>query len=138
MRVVLDTCILKLATFQRSNNASALIYELARHGAIETWASPAMLEEYAEVLGDHPEFVAEIFGLCRASYPLTELHIIRHEPDNRFLECAFASSADFIITVNTAPGHFDRKNFQTVGVVTPGEFLNLAEVSRLVTRLDRD
>jgi len=65
-----------------------------------------MLEEYAEVLGA------------------------------RFLECAFASSVDFIITVNTAPGHFDRKNFQTVGVVTPGEFLNLAEVSRLVARLN--
>jgi hypothetical protein len=30
LRVVLDTCILKLATFPADNNASALIYELAR------------------------------------------------------------------------------------------------------------
>ena len=29
MRVVLDTCILKLATFPGENNASALIFELA-------------------------------------------------------------------------------------------------------------
>jgi hypothetical protein len=42
-------------------------------------------------------------------YPLTELSVIRHEPDNRFLECALAADADFIVTVNTAPGHFDRK-----------------------------
>jgi len=59
LRVVLDTCILKLATFPAENNASALIYELASAGLIEAWASPAMLEEYADVLGDHPEFVAK-------------------------------------------------------------------------------
>jgi len=134
LRVVLDTCILKLATFTRADNASALIYELARTGAIEAWASPAIFEEYAEVLGDRPDFVAEIVALCQCAYPLTELHIIRHEPDNRFLECALAAAADFIITVNTAPGHFDRKIYQTVGVVTPGEFLNVAEVVRLVKK----
>ena len=55
MRVVLDTCILKLATFPVENNASALIFELARAGLIEAWVSPAILEEYADVLGDHPE-----------------------------------------------------------------------------------
>jgi hypothetical protein len=53
LRVVLDTCILKLATFPAENNASALIYELARTDLIEAWVSPAILEEYADVLGDH-------------------------------------------------------------------------------------
>src|SRR5437660_12293930 len=71
-----------------------------------------MLEEYADVLGDHPEFVAEIVESFPVCYPLTELSVIRHEPDNRFLECALAASAEFIITVNTAPGHFDRKEYQ--------------------------
>lgn len=135
MRVVLDTCILKLATFPGEENASALIFELARSGLIEAWASPAILEEYADVLGDQPDFVAETVDSCRVCYPLTELNIIRHEPDNRFLECALAASADFIITVNTAPGHFDRKKYQAVGVVRPGEFLNLPEVGRLVKKL---
>jgi len=55
LRVVLDTCILKLATFPADNNVSALIYELAHAGLIEAWVSPAILEEYADVLGDHPE-----------------------------------------------------------------------------------
>ncbi len=101
MRVVLDTCILKLATFPAENNASALIFELARAGLIEAWVSPAILEEYADVLGDHPEFVAEIVGSFSVCYPLTELSVIRHEPDSRFLECALAVSAEFIVTVNT-------------------------------------
>jgi hypothetical protein len=43
-----------------------------------------MLEEYADVLGDHPEFVAEIVESFPVCYPLTELGVIRDEPDNRF------------------------------------------------------
>ena len=125
MRVTLDTCILKLATFSGQNNTSALVFELVRARLIEAWTSPAILEEYAAVLADRPDFVAEIVENCHLCYPLTELQIIRHEPDNRFLECALAANADFIVTVNTAPGHFDRKSYQTVSVVTPGGFLNL-------------
>lgn len=137
LRVVLDTCILKLATFPGENNASALIFELARAGLLEAWVSPAILEEYADVLGDHPEFVAEIVDVCRECHPLTELNVIHHEPDNRFLECALAATADFIVTVNTAPGHFDRKQYQSVRVLRPGEFLNLPEVGGLVRKLLR-
>ena len=93
------------ATFPADNNASALIYELAHAGLLEAWVSPAILEEYADVLGDHPEFVAGIVESVPVCYPLTELNVIRHEPDNRFLECALAADVDFIVTVNTAPGH---------------------------------
>lgn len=138
MRVVLDTCILKLATFPSENNASAAIYELAHDGLIEAWLTPAILEEYSDVLGDYPELVADVVESFLPCYPLTELSVIRHEPDNRFLECALAADADYIITVNTAPGHFDRKQYQSVHVVTPGEFLKLRDVSRLLGKLGRD
>jgi len=84
LRVILDTCILKLATFPADNNASALIYELAHAGLIEAWVSPAILEEYADVLGDHAEFVAEIVESFPVYYPLTELSVIRHEPTTVF------------------------------------------------------
>ena len=62
----------------------------------------------------HPEFVAEIVEVFPDCYPLTELGVIRHEPDNRLLECALAVGAEFIGTVNTAPGHFDRKRLVSV------------------------
>ena len=84
LRVVLDTCILKLATFPADNNASALIYELAHAGLIEAWVSPAILEEYADVLGNHPEFVAEIVESFPVCYPLTELCVIRPNPTTVF------------------------------------------------------
>ena len=97
-----------------------------------------MLEEYGDVLGDRPDFVAQVVDSCRVCYPLTELNVIRHEPDNRFLECALAANAEFIITVNTAPGHFDRKLYQGSAVVRPGEFLNLPAVVRLVKGLTNE
>jgi predicted nucleic acid-binding protein len=127
LRVILDTCILKLATFPGENNASAIIFEIARSGLIEAWASPAMLEEYADVLGDRPDFVAEIVEICRLCHPLTELRVIRHEPDNRFLECAFAVSADLIITVNTGRGHFDQKR---VSVRARGHAGRISQIAR--------
>lgn len=69
----IDTSILKFATFPGENNASALVFELARAGLLEAWASPAMLEEYAHVLSNQPDFVAEIAESCRLCHLLTEL-----------------------------------------------------------------
>jgi predicted nucleic acid-binding protein len=64
--------------------------------------SPAILDEYSDVLSDEPEFLAEILKSVQQCYPLTTLAVIRHEPDNRFIECALAVKADFLVTVNTA------------------------------------
>jgi hypothetical protein len=47
------------------------------------------------------------------------------------------ANAEFIITVNTAPGHFDRKQYQAVNVARPGESLNVPDVWRLVKKLNR-
>jgi hypothetical protein len=54
LRVVLDMCILKLATFPAENNASTLIFELARAGLIEAWVSPAILVDHAEIVESSP------------------------------------------------------------------------------------
>jgi hypothetical protein len=44
---------------------------------------------------------------------------MRHESNNRFLECALSVEAEFIVTVNTAPGHVDRKQYQSASVMGP-------------------
>ena len=118
-----------------ADNAAALVFELVRSHLIEMWVSPAILDEYADVLGDRPDFVVEIVETCHVCHPLVELSVIRHEPDNRFLECALASDAEYLVTVNTARGHFDRDSYNGVRVVTPGEFLALAEVRHLLGKL---
>lgn len=135
MKVVLDTCILKLATFPADDNPSALIAVLGLHGLFEWWASPAILDEYSYVLADEPEWLAEVFQRLAICYPLTRLNIIRHEPDNRFIECAFAVDAHFLITVNTATGHFDRQKYGNCRVATPRNFLNTPSVQPLLRRV---
>jgi predicted nucleic acid-binding protein len=69
---------------------------------------------------------------CQVCYPLVELDCVKHEPDNRFVECALAIDADYLVTVNTARGHFDKPAYGRTRVLTPGAFLNLPEVRRLL------
>ena len=135
LKIVVDTCVLKLATLPTRLNPSALIVQLALHSLLEWWATPAIVDEYSSVLSDDPEFLAELFALIRLCYPLTELGVIRHEPDNRFVECALAVGADFLVTVNTARGHFDRREYGESKVVTPGVFVNQPRVEHLISRL---
>ena len=93
-----------------------------------------MMEEYGTVLTHEPETLRaahQHFHLC---YPLQTLDLIRHEPDNRFIECALAVDADYLVTVNTARGHFDQKTYGTTRVVTPGAFVNLPAVQKWYSR----
>jgi len=82
-----------------------------------------------------PKLLAEVFEVTDLCYPLTELDVIRHEPDNRFIECALAARVNYLITVNAARGHFDRNCYGSTKVVTPGEFVNLSAVHDLLRRI---
>ena len=94
-----------------------------------------MIEEYTEVLHDQPDFLARVAECLSLCYPLTELSVIRHEPDNRFLECALAVESDFLLTINTARGHFDQPSYEGVRIMTPGAFVNLPAVQKLLRQL---
>jgi predicted nucleic acid-binding protein len=124
---------LKLATLPTATNAAAVIYSLVVSEAIQAWASPAMLDEYLDVLSDEPLVIAEVSEFLSICHPLTELSIIKHEPDNRFLECALLAGVDYLITVNTARGHFDQSNYDGVKIVTPGALLRLPAVQKLLS-----
>lgn len=135
MKAVLDTCILKLASLPNPDSPSALIVKLCWEGLLECWASPAMLEEYSVVLADEPELLALAQDRFRVCYSLVTLDCIKHEPDNRFVECALAIDADYLVTVNIGRGHFDKPAYGRTRIVTPGAFLNLPDVQRLLRNI---
>ena len=91
--------------------------------------SPLVLAEYEKVLR-RPKFkfpsdrIAAVLQLItRASVLLTELPAVTISPDeadNRFLECAEATGADFLVTGNAR--HFPPKWKQTL-VVTARQLL---------------
>ncbi|HTS17288.1 MAG TPA: PIN domain-containing protein [Verrucomicrobiae bacterium] len=135
MKVTLDTCVLKLATLPNPVNKSAVIVELCLRGAVRPYITPDMLAEYQRVLSDSPLLLEQVQSRFHLCLPLFSATAIAHEPDNRILECALAAQADYVITVNTARGHFDRKSYGDVKVATPGEFLALSSVKALLRRL---
>jgi len=94
-----------------------------------------MLEEYSVVLADEPELLALVQVQFQVCYPLVALDCVKHEPDNRFVECALAIDADYLVTVNTARGHLDKPAYGQTRVVTPGAFLDLPDVQRLLRRV---
>jgi hypothetical protein len=51
--------------------------------------------------------------------------------------CALAASAKFLMTVNTAPGHFGRKQYQTVSIIEAGRVPQPSRLGRSVKKLLR-
>lgn len=64
--------------------------------------------------------IARLSEISETYEPKDKLKIIRDEPDNRFLELAKISKADFIITGNT--NDFTMKIFNKTRIVSPREY----------------
>lgn len=108
IRLVLDTNIVVSAMLARFGN-EALVLRLARAGRFLTCISPPILDEYELVLR-RPAFrvplasLEALFAWLRADallvVPPFAVHASPDDPDNRFLECAEAARADFLLTGN--------------------------------------
>lgn len=134
-KVVLDTNIL-VSAFIKPEGKEALILQLGLAGLFQLCISEAMLAEYEEVLG-RPKFKrppylvsALIVALRRKAllvYPKRTLKISLHQPDNRFLECAEAAQADFLITGNKR--HFPNR-WKITRTVSSRELFQLWSLKR--------
>jgi putative PIN family toxin of toxin-antitoxin system len=131
VRAVLDTNVVVSANLV-SEGPSAAILDLALNKKILMVVSPAVLEEYEKVLHRarlklDPARVAAVMALIRKNGLLvhptaTAIAAKGDESDNRFLECAGAGKADYIVTGNTR--HFPG-SFELSRVVTPRQFIDL-------------
>lgn len=129
-KIILDTNIIVSSLIQKSY--PYLIVEYCIEGKAIVCISDAILREYVEVL-NRPKFLnfsdfiknAEFFLTCLSSIakvyePNLELEVIKDKPDNRFLELAVVSKADFIITGNT--NDFTMDSYMQTKIVSPREF----------------
>jgi hypothetical protein len=64
--------------------------------------------------------IARLSEMSEIYQPTTKLKIIKDEPDNRLLELAQISKADFIITGNT--NDFTMEIYKKTKIVTPKEY----------------
>jgi uncharacterized protein len=133
-RVVLDNNVI-IAAAHNPTGKPALVLSIAlsgKSGLLFLYISQEVLGEYQEVFArdkfkylnqDHVKTllsqIKKHATMVKASQSLSVIKI--DSADNRFLECALAAEADFLVTGNIK--HFPFKKFQHTRIVSPQEFL---------------
>ena len=130
LRLVIDTNILISAAIKPAGlQRTVLLLAITRPARL--YVSRPMLEEYSEVLG-RPELRIrkglrqQLLQLIKNhSYtvvPTRRLDVTSDPDDNRFLECADAARADYLVTGNQR--HFPRF-WKKTKIITTREFIGL-------------
>jgi putative PIN family toxin of toxin-antitoxin system len=127
--VVLDTNVV-VSALLNDEGAEATVLDLALTGELRLFASEAVLEEYEATLS-RPKFaissehVQELMAALRTVAvivaPGKTLAVSGHKPDNRFIECADAAQAEFLVTGNKR--HFPAE-WKTTRIVNSREFFD--------------
>jgi putative PIN family toxin of toxin-antitoxin system len=131
IRVVIDTNVMVSAALN-DRGLPAGVVSLALDGKILMFVSAPILSEYKTVLTRpelklHPDRVKNLLDAIRRRAQVvkptrTIAEIKKDEPDNRFLECAAASRAQYLVTGNRR--HFPEA-FEGTAIVTPKQFTDL-------------
>lgn len=133
--LTIDTNVLFMGLYS-SKGASFRILELIRHSKVQLALSIPVFAEYQDVLSrpstletlglSNDEVQDFLDGLSLLAFPFDIHYLMRpnlqDENDNMFVDLAFASSSDFLVTANTRD--FNKGNqlkFEGFKVVTPKE-----------------
>jgi len=128
IRVVLDTNVV-VSAHLNDEGYERCVLDLALSGKLRMFVSEAILGEYASVLRRpkfrlKPRSVSHSLLLLRAAArvvaPYGQIDVARDPGDNRFLECAEAAKADYLVTGNKR--HFPKQWRQTL-IVNARELL---------------
>jgi uncharacterized protein len=127
-RVVLDTNVV-VSAHLRAEGLERFVLDLALAGKLGWFVSAEILDEYAGVLARKKFGIAEeklaaslqlIAQVARKIRPQSRVSAARDLDDNKFLECAAAAKADYLVTGNKR--HFPPVWEKTL-VVNSREFL---------------
>lgn len=135
LKLVLDTNIL-VSGFLYSTGNESLVFDFALTPAAKLYVTKAILAEYTEVLS-RPQFKIQpdklsaflqlIADRAVVVSPKRLLSASSDEADNRFLECAQAAQANFLVTGNKK--HFPR-SLGLTQIVNARELLELFTLDR--------
>jgi uncharacterized protein len=130
LRLVIDTNVVISAAL-KPEGLQRTTFLLAITAPARLYVSQPILEEYAEVLS-RPEFKIrkglrqQLLQLIKNRGNLVvasrRLEVSGDPDDNRFLECADAARADYLVTGNLR--HFPRF-WKKTKIITPREFIGL-------------
>jgi putative PIN family toxin of toxin-antitoxin system len=106
--LVLDTNVV-VSAHLRSSGFERFIFDLALSSRVRLYMSIEIMQEHRDVLmrpkfGFPPERLSESFNLIQKAAirvtPASAVHAASDPDDNKFLECAEAARADYLVTGN--------------------------------------
>jgi len=130
LRLVLDTNIVVSAAL-KPDGLQRTVLLLATSKPATLYVSEAVLAEYREVLarpelkirkGLRQQLLQLIRSRSRSVTPSYALQVTKDLDDNKFLECADAARADYLVTGNAR--HFP-KFWKKTKVITSREFVDI-------------
>ena len=131
-RVVLDTNCL-IAILSRKGNYFS-VWQGLHQGKYTLCVSNDILEEYEEILSQKTNAtIASNVVQMLVNSPFVEFidtyfhfHLIEQDKDdNKFVDCAIAANAQYIVSEDSHFKHLKNIPFPTVNVIRLGEFMNL-------------
>jgi putative PIN family toxin of toxin-antitoxin system len=143
MKVVIDTNIFVSSFF---GGKPKRVIDLWKKGDVTLCLSGEILEEYVEVLhrlglGDEKE-LEELLLLFAENVNISftkktpKLYIVEDDPDdNKFIECAVALHASYIITGDKALKAVE--SYMGIEILTPQQFLELEQKSHEEGKRDK-
>lgn len=135
LKVIIDTNVFVSSLIQHNYPFLVVDYIFKERNTIELCISQELQNEYSEVLNRikffrYPDYdikskilLSDINNFGCKYLPTIKINIIQDKSDNKFLELAETSNADFLITGNTQ--HFSMREYKKTKIVSPKEFWEL-------------
>ena len=132
-KIILDTNVLVSALIQK-NRPYFIVYNCLLEGFVDICISDDLFKEYLDVLNRpkfrkysnfiaHAEYVlAQVESKATIYFPKEKFDVIKDKDDNKLLELAAESKADFIITGNS--NDFTMPKFKDTMIVSPKDYWN--------------
>ncbi len=128
IKAVYDTNVI-VSALLTSEGTESLLLDIATQGKITLYVSEDILREYEGVLS-RPKFsfskrlVKRFIRLLKRKSNVVKTKPLgfdlKDPDDNKFLECAVAAKADYLVTGNAR--HFPVTAYESVQIVSPAKF----------------
>jgi putative PIN family toxin of toxin-antitoxin system len=134
IKIVVDTNII-VSAFIREGFSSKIIFDFILDDKVVFLLSQPVLDEYIAVLNrekfkkypvfsQNAEFIlAKLPEIAEMAQPNIKLNVISDVTDNKFLELAVFSNADYLITGNS--NDFTISLYENVKILSPRKFCEL-------------
>lgn len=126
--VVFDTNVLISATLWDNSEAQKILFKCIKND-IKIFSSKEIIEEYKRILErdfdyrdeEIREILEKVFRFLSLVIPKNKVDIVKEDSDdNKIIECALESNADYIITYDK---HLlNLKSYNGIKIIKPDEF----------------